>query len=70
MCSVPMRAKSAHPRLSCRSRREVGYEELASAREVFITHVRWGVQSVDELDRRPLPDRSDAQRQLIDATHP
>jgi 4-amino-4-deoxychorismate lyase len=49
--------------------RAVAPSELATVREVFMTNVRWGVQSVRVLDGRVLPDDAYAQqlRGLIDA---
>ena len=49
--------------------RAVAPSELATVREVFMTNVRWGVQSVRVLDGRVLPDDAHARqlRGLIDA---
>jgi len=49
--------------------RPVALPDLAAAREVFITNVRWGLQSVQRLDGRPLSDDTHARRlrSVIDA---
>jgi len=49
--------------------RPVALAELASVREMFVTNVRWGVQSVQWVDGRALPSDAHAQqlRSLIDA---
>jgi 4-amino-4-deoxychorismate lyase len=49
--------------------RAVAPSELATVREVFVTNVRWGVQSVRVLEGRVLPGDAHAQqlRGLIDA---
>jgi 4-amino-4-deoxychorismate lyase len=49
--------------------RPVGLAELSSVREMFVTNVRWGVQSVQWVDGRPLPSDAHARqlRGLIDA---
>jgi 4-amino-4-deoxychorismate lyase len=49
--------------------RPVVLREVAAAREVFITNVRWGLQSVQRVDGRALSDDSHARRlrDLIDA---
>jgi 4-amino-4-deoxychorismate lyase len=49
--------------------RPVAPGELASVREVFLTNVRWGVQSVQVLDGRPIASDAHARqlRALIDA---
>jgi 4-amino-4-deoxychorismate lyase len=42
--------------------RPVALHEVAGAREVFITNVRWGLQSVRRLDGRALSDDAHARR--------
>jgi 4-amino-4-deoxychorismate lyase len=50
--------------------RAVEVEELSRLREAFVTNVRWGVQSIAELEGRALPSERHARelRRLIDAT--
>jgi 4-amino-4-deoxychorismate lyase len=50
--------------------REIAVAELASVREAFVTNVRWGLQSITELQGRPLSCQSHAQalRREIDAS--
>jgi 4-amino-4-deoxychorismate lyase len=50
--------------------REVVVGELTSVREAFVTNVRWGLQSITELQGRPLPcqEHALALRREIDAS--
>jgi 4-amino-4-deoxychorismate lyase len=51
--------------------RAVAHGELAGVHEVFVTNVRWGVQSVQRLEGRTLPSDAHARRlrAMIDAAH-
>jgi len=51
--------------------RPVAHGELAGVREVFVTNVRWGLQSARLLDGRPLSSDAHAQqlRDILDAAH-
>ena len=52
--------------------RTVTLAELSEVQEAFVTNVRWGVQSIAQLQGRAVPGRHWAQvlRAAIDATHP
>jgi 4-amino-4-deoxychorismate lyase len=67
MRRVVLEAAAGHGHRVCV--RPVGSAELASVREVFVTNVRWGVQSAQRLDGRLLASDAHAQqlRGWIDA---
>ena len=51
--------------------RRVERREFARVQEAFLTNVRWGVQSIAQLEGRPLAQRSRAQtaQEWLDAAH-